>query len=105
MKPVKKASRAPAVTKLPSFGDLCEMTEGLAAFARRNNMTLSEATKQLRRVRLPHPALALPYMLLTDAWSAACALRRTLTARIDRAKHAVKRPAYYAQEAERSRRG
>ena len=93
-----ESKRRRELERRKAFGDLCEMTEGLAAFARRNNMTLSEATKQLRRVRLPHPALALPYMLLTDAWSAACALRRTLTARIDRAKHAVKRPAYYAQE-------
>jgi len=42
MKPVKKASRAPAVTKLPSFGDLCEMSDGLAVVWRRNGCTERE---------------------------------------------------------------
>ena len=94
-----ESKRRRELERRKAFGDLCELTEGLSAFARRNNMTLVEAKKQLRCVqRLPHPALALPYMLLTDAWCAACALRRMLTARIDRAKHAVMRPAYYAQE-------
>ena len=93
-----ESKRRRALDRRKAFGDLCEITEGLAAYARRNGLTLAEAKKRLHRVRLPHPALALPYMLLTDAWSAACALRRALTRRIDRAKHAAARPAYYAQE-------
>jgi len=93
-----ESKRRRELERRKAFGDLCEMTEGLAAFARRNNMALGDAERLLRRRRPFHPALALPCMLLEDAWSAASALRRLLTRRIDRAKHAVKRPAYYAQE-------
>ena len=42
MKSVRKSSRAPAVTKLPSFGDLCEMSGGLAVIWRRNGCTERE---------------------------------------------------------------
>ena len=42
MKPVKKTSRVSAVTKLPSFGDLCEMSDGLAVVWRRNGCTERE---------------------------------------------------------------
>ena len=42
MKPVKKTSRAPAATKLPSFGDLCEMSDGLAVVWRHNGCTERE---------------------------------------------------------------
>jgi len=42
MKSVRKSSRAPAVTKLPSFGDLCEMSGGLAVVWRRNGCTERE---------------------------------------------------------------
>ena len=93
-----ESKRRRELERRKAFGDLCEMTEGLAAFARRNGMPLGDAERLLRRGRPFHPALALPCMLLEDAWSAAAALRRLLTRRIDRAKHAVKRPAYYAQE-------
>jgi len=81
-----------------AFGDLCEMTEGLAAYASRNGIPLEEARRRLWRIRPFHPALALPCMLLTDAWTAVSAMRRQLTRRIDRAKHEAARPAYYAQE-------
>ena len=42
MKSAKKSSRAAVVTKLPSFGDLCEMSDGLAAVWRRNGCTERE---------------------------------------------------------------
>jgi len=90
--------RRRALERRRAFGDLCEMTEGLAAFAERNNITLEEARRRLRRIRPFHPALALPCMLLSDVWTGLAAMRRLLTRRIDRAKHEAKRPAYYAQE-------
>ena len=90
--------RRRALERRRAFGDLCEATEGLAAFAERNNITLEEARRRLRRIRPFHPSLALPCMLLTDVWTGLAAMRRLLTRRIDRAKHEAKRPAYYAQE-------
>ena len=42
MKTTKKAFRAPAATKLLSFGDLCEMSGGLAVIWRRNGCTERE---------------------------------------------------------------
>ena len=90
--------RRRAAERRRAFGALCEMTEGLAAFAERNGVTLEEARRRLRRIRPFHPSLALPCMLLTDAWTGLAAVRRLLTRRIDRAKHEAARPAYYAQE-------
>jgi len=90
--------RRRAAERRRAFGALCEATEGLAAFARRNGVTLEEARRGLRRMRPFHPALALPCLLLEDAWTGLAAVRRLLTRRIDRAKHEAKRPAYYAQE-------
>ena len=90
--------RRRAAERRRAFGDLCEMTEGLAAFAERNGVTLEEARRRLRRIRPFHPSLALPCMLLSDAWTGLAAMRRLLTRRIDRAKHEAARPAYYAQE-------
>ena len=92
------SKRRRAAERRRAFGDLCEMTEGLAAFARRNGVTLEEARRRLWRIRPFHPSLALPCMLLTDAWTGLAAMRRLLTRRIDRAKHEAARPAYYAQE-------
>ena len=92
------SKRRRARERLRAFGDLCEATEGLAAFADRSGITLEEARRELWRIRPFHPALALPCMLLTDAWTGLAAMRRLLTWRIDRAKHEAKRPAYYAQE-------
>ena len=90
--------RRRARERLKAFGDLCEATEGLAAFALRNGITLEEARRRLRKTPPFHPALALPCMLLEDAWTGLAAMRRLLTRRIDRAKHEAARPAYYAQE-------
>ena len=92
------SKRRRAAERRRAFGALCEATEGLAAFARRNGVTLEEARRELRRIRPFHPALALPCMLLEDAWTGLAAMRRLLTRRIDRAKHEAARPAYYAQE-------
>ena len=92
------SKRRRAMERLRAFGDLCEATEGLAAFADRNGITLEEARLRLRRDRPFHPALALPGLLLEDAWTGLAAMRRLLTRRIDRAKHEAARPAYYAQE-------
>jgi len=90
--------RRRAAERRKAFGDLCEMTEGLAAFAERNGVTLEEARRELWRIRPFHPSLTLPCMLLTDVWTGLAAMRRLLTRRIDRAKHEAARPAYYAQE-------
>ena len=92
------SKRRRAAERRRAFGALCEATEGLAVFASRNNITLEEARRQLWRIRPFHPALALPCMLLEDAWTGLAAMRRLLTRRIDRAKHEAARPAYYAQE-------
>ena len=97
------SKRRRAAERRRAFGALCEATEGLAASARRRGITLAEARRELRRIRPFHPALALPCMLLTDAWTGLAALRRHLTRRIDRAKHEAARPAYYAQERARRR--
>ena len=95
------SKRRRALERRRAFGDLCEATEGLAAFARRNGVTLEKARRELRRIRPFHPALALPCMLLEEAWTGLAAMRHLLTRRIDRAKHEAARPAYYAQERER----
>ena len=92
------SKRRRAAERRRAFGALCEATEGLAAFAERSGITLEEARRQLWRIRPFHPALALPCMLLEDAWTGLAAMRRLLTRRIDRAKHEAARPAYYAQE-------
>ena len=93
-----ESKRRRAIGRRRAFGALCEATEGLAAFARRSGVPLDEAKRRLKRIRPFHPALALPCLLLEDAWSAACAMRRLLTLRMDRAKHEAVRSAYYAQE-------
>ena len=92
------SKRCRAIERRKEFGALCEISEGRAAFARRNGMTLGEADRIFRRLRPFHPSLALPCMLLGDAWSAACAMRAVLTKRIDKAKHEAVRPFYYARE-------
>ena len=92
------SKRRRARERLKAFGDLCEATEGLAAFADRNGITLEEARRRLRRDRPFHPALALPGLLVEDVWTGLAAMRRLLTRRIDLAKHEAVRPAYYAQE-------
>ena len=92
------SKRRRALERRKAFGDLCEATEGLAAFADRNGITLEEARRRLRRDCPFHPALALPGLLVEDAWTGLAAMRRLLTRRIDRAKHEAARPAYYAQE-------
>ena len=86
--------RRRAAERRRAFGDLCEATEGLAAFAERSGVTLEEARRRLWRIRPFHPSLALPCMLLTDAWTGLAAMRRLLTRRIVRAKHEAARPAY-----------
>ena len=85
-----------------AFGDLCEMTEGRAAFCRRTGVTMEESGRLLSRRRAIHPSLE-PWLFLGDmAWSAMNAVRKELTRRIARAKHIAMRPAYY--ERERARR-
>lgn len=85
-----------------AFGDLCEITEGRAAFCRRTGIPMEEAGRLLSRRRAVHPSLE-PWLFLGDmAWSAMRAVRKELTRRIARAKHIAMRPAYY--EMERARR-
>ena len=81
-----------------AFGDLCEMTEGLAVFCRRTGMSLEEAERALHRPRLPHPGLWLAWELGGLAWSALSAIRKEITRRISRADHEAKRPFYYERE-------
>ena len=80
-----------------AFGDLCELTEGRAAFSRRLGISLDTAEDILSR-RTPKGRGAAAGALLQIAWVGLNALRKVLTRRIDRAKHEVKRPFYCAEE-------
>lgn len=85
-----------------AFGDLCEMTEGRAAFCRRTGISMEEADRLLSHRHAIHPSLE-PFLMVGDmAWSAMNAIRKELTRRIALAKHTAMRPAYY--ERERNRR-
>ena len=82
-----------------AFGDLCEMTDGLAAFCRRSGVSLAEGERMLERFRRPGPYAAVFVTMFFDiAWFGAVFLRRELTRRIDRARHEALRPCYYEQE-------
>ncbi len=90
------------ISRGKAFGDLCEMTEGRAAFCRRTGISMEEANRLLSHRHAIHPSLE-PLLFIGDmAWSAMNAIRKELTRRIARAKHYAMRPAYY--ERERNRR-
>ena len=96
----EESKRRRAASKRRAFGDLCEITEGLTVYSRRNGVSLEKAEKEThsrsrRRVQ-PH---ALAFLsLFEDVWSVANFLRKELTKRIDRARHETMRPYYYEQE-------
>lgn len=72
------------------FGDLCEATEGLAVRWRRDGTSIEEQFKWAG----------------DDIWTKLCLLRyhrNEATRRIDRVRHALKRPLYYAAENQRRR--
>ena len=94
-----ESKRRRAIARRKAFGDLCEMTDGLASFCRKNNVSLAEGEWMLDQFRRPGPyAVVFVTMFFDIAWFGAVFLRRELTRRIDRAKHEALRPYYYGQE-------
>lgn len=94
-----ESKRRRAIARRKAFGDLCEMTDGLASFCRKNNVSLAEGEWMLDQFRRPGPYAAVFVTMFFDiAWFGAVFLRRELTRRIDRAKHEALRPYYYGQE-------
>ena len=97
----RRAARARnARARARTFGDVCEMTEGRAKFARDRGISLAEADLLLAGRRLPAPFCPVPPGLAFDA---ASALRRAATLRLDRIRHRLMRPLYYERERERRR--
>ena len=92
-----ESKRRRAKARRKAFGDLCEMTDGMAAFCRRNNVSLAEGAEMLNEFR-PAPYAAALVALFQVVWIGVAALRMELTRRIDRAKHEAMRPYYYEQE-------
>ena len=94
-----ESKRRRAIARRKAFGDLCEMTDGLAAFCRKNGVSLAEGERMLDQFRRPGPYAAVFITMFFDiVWFGAVFLRKELTRRIDRAKHEALRPYYYEQE-------
>ena len=92
-----ESSRRRAIARRKAFGDLCEMTDGMAKFCRYNGISLEEGKKMLNAFRPSIQAGA--FVAVFEAvWLGASFLRKELTRRIDRAKHEIVRPHYYKQE-------
>ena len=92
-----ESRRRRAKARRKAFGNLCEATEGMAAFCRRRGVSLAEGEMMLNGFR-PAPYAAAFIGLCQIAWFGAILLRMELTRRIDRAKHEAMRPYYYKQE-------
>ena len=92
-----ESSRRRAIARRKAFGDLCEMTDGLATFCRDNGITLEEGERIMNAFRPSLQAAAFVAVFET-VWLGASFLRKELTRRIDRAKHETIRPHYYAKE-------
>lgn len=92
-----ESKRRRAAAKRKAFGDLCEMTDGMAKFCRNQGISLEECERILRYSR-PSMYMMGWVTLFEITWLAASFLRKELTRRIDRAKHEVIRPYYYGQE-------
>ena len=92
-----ESSRRRAIAKRKAFGDLCEMTDGLAKFCRNSGITLDEGKRMMNAFRPSIQAGAFVAVFDT-VWLGASFLRKELTRRIDRAKHEIVRPHYYAKE-------
>ena len=89
--------RRRAIARRKAFGDLCEMTDSLAKFCRDSGITLEEGERMMNAFR---PSLqAAAFVAVFEAvWLGASLLRKELTRRIDRARHEIVRPHYYAKE-------
>ena len=89
--------RRRAIARRKAFGDLCEMTDGLAKFCRDSGITLEEGERMMNAFR---PSLqAAAFVAVFEAvWLGASLLRKVLTRRIDRARHEIVRPHYYVKE-------
>ena len=92
-----ESKRLRAIARRRAFGDLCEMTEGLASFCRKNNISLEEGEGILNSFR-PARQAVLFIMFFEIAWFGTVVLRKVLTRIIDRIKHDIARPYYYEQE-------
>ena len=94
-----ESKRRRAKARRKAFGDLCEMTEGLAAFCRRNGVSLAEGERMVNQFRRREPYAMFFVTLFFDiAWFGAVFLRKELTRRIERVRHESMRPYYYEQE-------
>ena len=94
-----ESKRRRAIARRKAFGDLCEMTDGLAAFCRRNGVSLAEGEWMIDQFRRPGPYVMVFVTMFFDiVWFGAVFLRKELTRRIDRVKHEALRPYYYEQE-------
>ena len=92
-----ESGRRRAIARRKAFGDLCEMTDGLAKFCRYNGITLEEGKKIMNAFRPSIQAGA--FVAVFEAvWLGASFLRKELTRRIDRARHEIVRPHYYVKE-------
>ena len=92
-----ESSHLRAIARRKAFGDLCEMTDGLAKFCRNSGITLDEGKRMMNAFRPSIQAGAFVAVFET-VWLGASFLRKELTRRIDRAKHEIVRPHYYAKE-------
>ncbi|MBR6585928.1 MAG: hypothetical protein IKK82_00785 [Kiritimatiellae bacterium] len=92
-----ESKRRRAAARRKAFGDLCEMTEGLAKFCRDRGITLEEGERIMNAFRPSLQAAAFVAVFQT-VWLGASFLRKELTRRIDRAKHEIVRPHYYVKE-------
>ena len=93
-----ESKRRRAIARRKAFGDLCEVTEGLASFCRKNNVSLEEGERILNESR-PGPYTAVFITTFFEiVWFGAVFLRKELTRLIDRAKHEAARPYYYEHE-------
>ena len=92
-----ESSRRRAIARRKAFGDLCEMTDGLAKFCRYNGITL-EAGKKIMNAFRPSIQAGAFVAVFEAVWLGASFLRKELTRRIDRARHEIVRPHYYVKE-------
>jgi len=96
-----ESKRRSAVARRKAFGDLCEMTDGMAKFCRYNGISLEEGKRMMNAFRpsIQAGAFAAVFVAVFEAvWLGASFLRKELTRRIDRARHEIVRPHYYVKE-------
>ena len=96
-----ESGRRRAIARRKAFGDLCEMTDGLAKLCRDSGITLEEGKRMMNAFRpsIQAGAFAAVFVAVFEAvWLGASFLRKELTRRIDRARHEIVRPHYYVKE-------